>query len=54
MVVGGFAEGKLTGAAGVWFDAREKVRHKANVLGMYVSAKNRRLVLDRELLEVFP
>lgn len=51
VVVGGFVDGRLVGAAGVWFDEREKVRHKATVVGMYVTANCRRLGLGRDLLE---
>ena len=37
IVLGGFREDHLVGVAGLSFETREKVRHKATLFGMYVT-----------------
>lgn len=41
-VVGAFADGELCGVAGVSFERREKLRHKARLFGVFVSRARRR------------
>ena len=41
IVVGAFAGATLLGAAGLTFETREKVRHKATLFGVYVIAAQR-------------
>src|SRR5215470_20056574 len=36
LVVGGFRDETLAGAAGMQFESREKARHKATLFGMFV------------------
>ena len=50
MVLGAFEGSVLAGIAGLSFDQREKVRHKATLFGMYVSAKSRRRGMGRALV----
>jgi len=40
-VFGAFQDGQLAGVAGLAFEQREKVRHKATLFGMYVPAGHR-------------
>jgi len=49
LVFGCFVDGELAGVAGLSFDSREKVRHKATLFGMYVPQRFRRLGLGRQL-----
>jgi RimJ/RimL family protein N-acetyltransferase len=50
MVVGAFAGNTLVGVAGLAFEAREKVKHKATLFGMYVPAAERHRGLGRRLV----
>ena len=50
VVFGAFQSGVLVGAVGLAFDTREKVRHKATLFGMVVSAAQRRLGLGQQLV----
>ncbi len=50
LVVGIFKDDELAGAAGLSFEPREKVMHKATLFGMYVQAKFRRQGLGRGLV----
>jgi RimJ/RimL family protein N-acetyltransferase len=49
-VFGAFHDGQLTGVAGLSFEQREKVRHKATLFGMYVPAGHRGRGLGRRLV----
>lgn len=51
LVVGAFRNGELAGVAGLLFESREKLRHKATLFGMYVPAQFRQLGLGRQLVE---
>jgi ribosomal protein S18 acetylase RimI-like enzyme len=51
VVLGAFEEGKLAGIVGLAFEPREKVRHKATLFGMYVSAGVRQRGLGVQLVE---
>jgi len=42
---------RLAGVAGIAFESREKVRHKANLFGMYVPVRYRGLGLGQRLIE---
>ena len=44
-VVGAFQDAKLAGVAGLSFESREKIRHKATLFGMYVPPRFRGLGL---------
>lgn len=49
-VFGAFQDGQLAGVAGLSFEQREKVRHKASLFGMYVPAAYRGRGLGRRLV----
>ncbi|MEO8022969.1 GNAT family N-acetyltransferase [Polaromonas sp.] len=49
-VFGVFQDGQLAGVAGLSFEQREKVRHKASLFGMYVPARHRQRGLGRQLV----
>lgn len=49
-VFGAFQDGQLAGVAGLAFEQREKVRHKATLFGMYVPAGHRGRGLGRRLV----
>src|SRR5262249_17252337 len=51
LVLGAFHEGDLAGVVGLHFDPREKARHKATLVGMYVPSAFRRGGLGRELVQ---
>ncbi|MGC1174807.1 N-acetyltransferase family protein [Polaromonas sp.] len=51
LVVGAFRNGELAGVAGLLFESREKLRHKATLFGMYVPAQFRQHGLGRQLVE---
>ena len=51
LVVGGFRNETLAGAAGMQFESREKARHKATLFGMFVLPRFRRGGLGRSLVE---
>lgn len=50
VVFGAFHQGRLAGVVGLSFEARERVRHKATLFGMYVAPHGRGLGLGRLLL----
>ena len=50
LVVGAFQNADLAGAAGLSFESREKIRHKATLFGMYVPPRFRGLRLGRQLV----
>jgi ribosomal protein S18 acetylase RimI-like enzyme len=50
VVFGAVVSEALCGVAGISFQSRDKVRHKATVFGMYVPARNRRQGVGRELM----
>ena len=50
MVLGAFKGSRLSGVAGLSFEAREKARHKAHLFGMYVPANLRRGGVGRSLV----
>lgn len=50
LVMAAFHEGQLAGVAGLSFERREKVRHKATLFGMYVPAGFRQRGLGRRLV----
>ncbi len=50
VVFGAFREQELCGVAGISFETREKIRHKATLFGMYVPERHRRIGLGRELV----
>lgn len=51
LVVGAFRDGELAGVAGLLFESREKLRHKATLFGMYVPARFRQHGLGRQLVQ---
>jgi GNAT superfamily N-acetyltransferase len=51
VVLGAFENEALAGVAGLSFEKREKVRHKATLFGMYVPARSARQGLGRRLLQ---
>jgi RimJ/RimL family protein N-acetyltransferase len=51
LVMGAFAGSTLAGAAGLSFDARDKARHKATLLGMYVPEAHRGTGVGRQLVQ---
>jgi RimJ/RimL family protein N-acetyltransferase len=51
LVFAAFHEGQLAGVAGLSFERREKVRHKATLFGMYVPAGFRQRGLGRQLVD---
>ena len=51
LVVGAFLDGELAGVAGLLFESREKLRHKAMLFGMYVPARFRQHGLGRQLVQ---
>ncbi len=51
LVFGAFHQGQLAGVAGLSFESRERVRHKASLFGMYVPQQYRQLGLGRQLVQ---
>ena len=51
MVFGAFLEDRLAGVVGLSFETREKARHKAHLIGMYVPAGSRRHGFGRALVQ---
>lgn len=51
IVVGVFHGQCLAGVAGLAFESREKVRHKARLFGMYVAVRFRRRGFGRQLVQ---
>ena len=51
LVLGAFSDGQLAGVVGLSFETRQKARHKAHLVGMYVPAGFRRHGLGRELVQ---
>lgn len=51
LVLGAFEEGRLAGVAGLAFESRPKLRHKASLFGMYVRPASRHLGLGRQLVQ---
>jgi RimJ/RimL family protein N-acetyltransferase len=49
-VFAAFAEGRMIGAAGIAYETRDKIRHKATLFGMYVPAQFRGAGLGRALV----
>ena len=50
VVIGAFQNAELAGVAGLSFESREKIRHKATLFGMYVPSRFRGLGLGRQLV----
>ena len=50
VLFGAFEQGHLMGVAGLSFESREKVRHKAHLFGMYVPVRFRGQGLGRQLV----
>ena len=50
-VLGVFQDDRLAGVAGLSFESREKLRHKATLFGMYVPARCRQRGLGRSLVQ---
>jgi len=50
LVFGAFPNVELAGVAGLSFESREKIRHKATLFGMYVPPRFRGLGLGRQLV----
>lgn len=50
LVLGGFEEGVLSGSAGIAFESREKIRHKATLFGVYVPSSLRSRGVGRALV----
>ncbi|TFV96563.1 GNAT family N-acetyltransferase, partial [Oxalobacteraceae bacterium OM1] len=50
MVFGAFDGERLVGVAGLSFEAREKLRHKAHLFGMFVHAEARQAGAGRQLV----
>jgi ribosomal protein S18 acetylase RimI-like enzyme len=50
LVFGCLQDQQLAGVAGLAFERRDKVRHKASLFGMYVPAQYRRLGLGKHLV----
>lgn len=50
LVIGGFEGVHLAGVAGLSFESRPKLRHKATLFGMYVHASARKRGLGRRLV----
>lgn len=50
VVFGAFVDDVLAGVAGLAFDTREKVRHKATLFGMYVPERHARRGVGRSLV----
>jgi len=51
LVLGAFRDGELAGVVGLHFESREKARHKATLVGMYVPSRFRRHGLGRQLVQ---
>jgi ribosomal protein S18 acetylase RimI-like enzyme len=51
LVLGAFRDDRLEGVVGLSFETREKARHKAHLIGMYVRAAFRRHGLARDLVQ---
>lgn len=51
LVLGAFAGDTLAGVAGLSFESRDKVRHKATLFGMYVPDAHRRAGLGQSLVQ---
>jgi len=50
-VLGVFQDDRLAGVAGLSFESREKLRHKATLFGIYVPARCRQQGLGRSLVQ---
>ena len=50
-VLGVFQDDRLAGVAGLSFETREKLHHKATLFGMYVPARCRQQGLGRSLVQ---
>ncbi|HEY3178052.1 MAG TPA: GNAT family N-acetyltransferase [Casimicrobiaceae bacterium] len=50
VVFGAFQNAELAGVAGLSFESRQKIRHKATLFGMYVPSRFRGLRLGRQLV----
>jgi len=51
IVLGAFAEEGIAGVAGLSFETREKLRHKATLFGMYVPSRFRQLGIGKLLVQ---
>jgi RimJ/RimL family protein N-acetyltransferase len=51
LVLGAFEDDHIAGVAGLSFESREKIRHKAMLFGMYVPLRFRRFGLGRQLVQ---
>ena len=51
LVIGAFEDGALAGVAGLSFESRPKLRHKAHLFGMYVRPAARHLGLGAQLVQ---
>lgn len=51
VVFGNISDNELCGVAGVSFETREKVRHKATLFGMYVPERHRKQGMGRDLVQ---
>ena len=51
LVLGTFDGDQLTGVAGLAFETREKARHKATLVGMYVPTRYRQAGIGRRLVD---
>ena len=51
LVLGALEEGRVAGVVGLHFDTREKARHKATLVGMYVTSRFWRHGLGRGLVQ---
>jgi len=51
LVLGAFEGGALAGVAGLSFESRPRLRHKASLFGMYVRPAARHLGLGAQLVE---
>ena len=51
LVIGGFEGERLAGVAGLSFESRPKLRHKAALFGLYVHASARKRGLGRRLVD---
>ncbi len=50
LVMGAFTDDQIAGVAGLSFETREKVMHKATLIGMYVPLNYRRQGVGRQLV----
>ena len=51
LVLGAFEDGELSGVAGLAFESRPKLRHKATLFGMYVRPASRHLGVGAQLVQ---